>query len=75
MVQATLKGQVGVVTGAGSAYGIGRSMVITAAKSGTKVIYACDINTSYFADLQNTAKATGSDTTVECRIPDVSSED
>ncbi|KAJ5616294.1 levodione reductase [Penicillium hordei] len=58
-VQATLKGQVDIVIGAGSAYGIAHSMVITAAKSGAKAIYACDINTSYFAGLQNTMKATG----------------
>ncbi|OQE46247.1 hypothetical protein PENCOP_c001G07223 [Penicillium coprophilum] len=75
MVEATLKGQVGVVTGAGSAYGIGRSIVLAAAKSGAKVVYACDISSSYFADLQETVKATGCDTIVECHVFDISSEE
>ncbi|KAJ5943991.1 levodione reductase [Penicillium verrucosum] len=50
------------------------AMEIVAAKPSTKAIYACDVNTSYFADLQNTVKPTGSDTIVECRILDVLSE-
>ncbi|KGO70505.1 Glucose/ribitol dehydrogenase [Penicillium italicum] len=70
MVQATLTGQVGVIAGAGSANGIGRSIIIAAAKSDAKAIYACDINSSYFSGLQIAMKATGNDTAVECRIRD-----
>lgn len=75
MLEISLKGQVGIVTGAGSAYGIGRSMVLTAAAAGAAVIYACDLNLGSLDTLKEAAKATGTGCQVEGRLLDVSSEE
>ena len=45
-MELNLEGKVGIVTGSGSPYGIGRSIVLELAKAGAKTIYACDINLS-----------------------------
>lgn len=71
----SLEGQVGLVTGAGTPYGIGRSLVLELAKAGAKVIYACDLNTSYFETLKKEVKAIGSGSVVETELLDVSSEE
>ena len=75
MLGISLQGQVGLVTGAGSAYGIGRSMVITLAQAGAKAVYACDLNLGSLDDLKATVKSLGLDTVVEGRVLDVSSEE
>ncbi|RHZ50530.1 hypothetical protein CDV55_101651 [Aspergillus turcosus] len=68
-------GQVGLVTGAGTPYGIGRSLVIQLAKAGAKAVYACDLNTAHFDALKEDVKSTGSDCVVEGFLLDVSSEE
>lgn len=74
-VEISLTGQVGLVTGAGTPYGIGRSLVIQLAKAGAKAVYACDLNTAHFDALKEDVKATGSDCFVEGCFLDVSSEE
>lgn len=71
----SVKGQVGLVTGAGTPYGIGRSLVIQLAQAGAKAIYACDLNTAHFDGLKQAVKETGSDCIVEGALLDVSSEE
>ncbi|KAJ5641176.1 hypothetical protein N7490_005176 [Penicillium lividum] len=71
----SVTGQVGLVTGAGTPYGIGRSMVIQLAQAGAKAIYACDLNTSHFDALKQAVKETGSDCIIEGALLDVSSEE
>ncbi|KAH8654825.1 hypothetical protein BGZ61DRAFT_486883 [Ilyonectria robusta] len=75
MLEISLKGQVGIVTGAGSAYGIGRSMVLVAASAGAAVVYACDLNLGALDALKEATKATGTCCRVEGRQLDVSSEE
>ncbi|RKL33907.1 hypothetical protein BFJ72_g9689 [Fusarium proliferatum] len=75
MLNISLQGQVGIVTGAGSAYGIGRSMVIAAAQAGAAAVYACDLNLSYMDDLKKEVKDMGHDTIIEGHFLDVSNED
>jgi 3-oxoacyl-[acyl-carrier protein] reductase len=75
MLNISLEGQVGIVTGAGSAYGIGRSMVITAAQAGAAAVYACDLNLSYMDDLKQDVKEMGHGTIVEGHFLDVSNEE
>lgn len=74
-VEISLKDQVGLVTGAGTPYGIGRSLVIQLAKAGAKAVYVCDLNTTHFDNLKQVVKELG----VECMIHgcflDVSSEE
>lgn len=74
MLGISLSGQVGIITGAGSAYGIGRSMVLSAAAAGAKAIYACDLNLSYMEDLKKDAKAAGYDSIIVGYFLDVSDE-
>jgi len=71
----SLAGQVGLVTGAGTPYGIGRSLVIQLAKAGAKAIYACDLNTAHFDGLKQAVVETGSNCVVEGTFLDVSSEE
>ncbi len=71
----SLKGQVGLVTGAGTPHGIGRSLVLALAEAGAKVVYACDLNISAIPSLQEELKSTGSSCIVEGRLLDVSSEE
>ncbi|KAF4336780.1 fungal specific transcription factor factor [Fusarium beomiforme] len=75
MLPISLEGQVGLVTGAGSAYGIGRSMVLAAVSAGAKAVYACDLNLGSLSSLQAAAKALTPDCVVEGRQLDVSSEE
>jgi NAD(P)-dependent dehydrogenase (short-subunit alcohol dehydrogenase family) len=74
-VEISLTGQVGLVTGAGTPYGIGRSLVLQLAKAGAKAIYACDLNTAHFDALKSTVKDTGNDCIVEGCCLDVVSEE
>lgn len=69
-----LEGKVGLVTGAGTPYGIGRECVKKFAAAGAKTIYACDLNTSAIASLQEECKKAGFSTIIEGRLLDVSSE-
>ena len=69
-----LQGKVGLVTGAGSAYGIGRSIVLGAVAAGIQAIYACDLNSGNFASLQEAARKINPSCHVEGRVLDVSSE-
>ncbi len=70
-----MEGKVGIVTGAGTPMGIGRSLVVKLAKAGAKAVYACDLNLSSIASLQQECEQTGSKTIVEGRLLDVSSEE
>ncbi|KAK4053946.1 hypothetical protein OIO90_003783 [Microbotryomycetes sp. JL221] len=47
-----LKGAVGIITGAGTRQGLGRSAVLAMAQSGAKAIYACDRRFFDFDQLQ-----------------------
>lgn len=71
----SLEGQVGLVTGAGTPYGIGRELVLKLAAAGAKAVYACDLNTSHIESLQQAVKASGSSCQVEGRFLDVVSEE
>ena len=71
----SLQGQVGLVTGAGTPHGIGRSMVLALAEAGAKIVYACDLNISAIPCLQEEISATGSTCKVEARLLDVSEEE
>ena len=71
----TLEGRVGIVTGAGSPYGIGRSLVIELAKAGAKAVYACDLNLGNISTLQQKVKETGSKCEVQGKLLDVASEE
>ena len=70
-----MDGKVGLVTGAGSPYGIGRSIVIALAGAGTKVIYVCDLNQSNIESLSGEVKKSASSCMIKGKIMDVSSED
>lgn len=70
-----LKGRVGLVTGAGTPYGIGRECVKKFAAAGAKVVYACDLNTSSIPSLQEECKKAGYATVIEGRLLDVSNEE
>lgn len=69
-----LAGQVGIVTGAGSPLGIGRSMVIALAAAGVKAVYACDLNLANIPSLQESVKAAGYATHVEGKLLDVADD-
>jgi NAD(P)-dependent dehydrogenase (short-subunit alcohol dehydrogenase family) len=71
----TLEGRVGLVTGAGSPYGIGRSLVIELAKAGAKAVYACDLNLSNFPSLIKQVDDLGLKCQVYGKFLDVSSEE
>lgn len=71
----SLEGQVGIVTGAGTPFGIGRSLVLSLAAAGAKAVFACDLNISAVPSLQQAVKETGSSCVVEGRLLDVSSEE
>jgi NAD(P)-dependent dehydrogenase (short-subunit alcohol dehydrogenase family) len=75
MLGISLEGQVGLVTGAGSAYGIGRSMVIALAQAGAAAIYACDLNLGSIESLKEEVKSLGLPTLVQGRVLDVASEE
>ena len=75
MAALSLKGQVGIVTGAGSPSGIGRSLVVALAKAGAKAVYACDLNMGNIPSLQKKIADMGLSCQVEGRLLDVSSEE
>ncbi|VUC26555.1 unnamed protein product [Clonostachys rosea] len=75
MLRISLSDQVGIVTGAGSAYGIGRSMVLAAASAGAAVVYACDLNLAAFESLKEAVKALDTGCEVVGHRLDVSSEE
>lgn len=75
MATISLKGQVGMVTGAGTPYGIGRELVLALAAAGAKAIYACDLNMGNIPSLQKAVKDSGSSCQVEGRLLNVVSEE
>lgn len=70
-----LDGQVGIVTGAGSPCGIGRSLVISLAITGAKAVYATDLNLDNIATLRKEVEQSGSRCQVHGDILDVTSEE
>ena len=74
MLGISLENQIGIVTGAGSPYGIGRSMVLALVKAGAKCIYACDLNLGNMESLEAEAKSINSASQIRGTLLDVSSE-
>ncbi|GJC80610.1 3-oxoacyl-[acyl-carrier-protein] reductase FabG [Colletotrichum liriopes] len=70
-----LSGEVGIVTGAGSPYGIGRSLVLSLALAGAKAVYATDLTLANIPSLQQEVKDAGSLCHVHGAVLDVASED
>ncbi|KAF5004105.1 hypothetical protein FDECE_9378 [Fusarium decemcellulare] len=70
-----LTGKVGLVTGAGSPYGIGRSLVLSLAQAGAKAVYATDLTLANIPSLQKEVKESGSSCQVHGRVLDVTSEE
>lgn len=70
-----LEGKVGLITGAGTPYGIGRECVKVFAEAGAKAIYICDLNMSSIPSLQEECKKKGYSTLIEGRLLDVSNEE
>jgi 3-oxoacyl-[acyl-carrier protein] reductase len=75
MISTDIQGQVGIVTGAGSPVGIGRSIVLRLAEAEAAVIYACDISVDRIDDLKADAKALGSKSMIVGQFLEVSSEE
>lgn len=69
------KGRVAIVTGAGSPYGIGRSIVLLLAQAGVDVVYATDLNLGNISSLQEAVKKINPACVVEGRKHDVASEE
>ena len=70
-----LKGKVGLVTGAGSPYGIGRSLVIGLAAAGARAVFATDLTLAHMESLQQQVKSTGSTCEIHPAMLDVTSEE
>lgn len=70
-----LDGQVGIVTGAGSPCGIGRSLVISLAIAGAKAVYATDLNLDNIASLRKEVEQSGSKCQIHGDVLDVTSEE
>jgi NAD(P)-dependent dehydrogenase (short-subunit alcohol dehydrogenase family) len=70
-----LSGQVALVTGAGSQYGIGRSIVLALAGAGAAVIYASDLNDGNFESLKKAVASINPKTVFEGRSLNVASEE
>lgn len=70
-----LANQIGIVTGAGSPYGIGRSLVLALANAGAKAVYATDLTLANVPSLQQEVKEAGSSCKVHGAILDVTSEE
>lgn len=70
-----LAGKVGIVTGAGSPHGIGRSLVLSLAAAGARAVYATDLTLANIPSLQEEVRAAGSACKVHGQILDVSSEE
>jgi NAD(P)-dependent dehydrogenase (short-subunit alcohol dehydrogenase family) len=69
-----LAGKVGLVTGAGTPYGIGRECIKKFAEAGAKAVYACDLNMSSIPSLQEECRNAGYSTIIEGCLLDVSDE-
>ncbi|KAJ4144265.1 hypothetical protein LMH87_003155 [Akanthomyces muscarius] len=69
-----LQGKVGIVTGAGSPYGIGRSLVLGLAAAGARAVYATDLMTKHIASLRDEVKKSGSSCEVREHVLDVTDE-
>lgn len=74
MLGISLQYQVGIVTGAGSPVGIGRSMVVALAQAGAKCVYACDLNLSNMISLKESVEKINPDCEIRPQLLDVSSE-
>jgi NAD(P)-dependent dehydrogenase (short-subunit alcohol dehydrogenase family) len=70
-----LAGKVGIVTGAGSPHGIGRSLVLSLALAGAAAVYATDLTVANIPSLQEEAKNAGSTCRIHGAILDVTSEE
>lgn len=70
-----LNGKVGIVTGAGSPHGIGRSLVIALAMAGAKAVYATDLNLNNITTLIKEIEHSGSKCQIHGGILDVTSEE
>ncbi|KAM5354642.1 hypothetical protein ACJ41O_001289 [Fusarium nematophilum] len=70
-----LAGKVGIVTGAGSPYGIGRSLVLSLAVAGARAVYATDLSLSNIPSLQQEVKETTPACQVHGVVLDVTSEE
>lgn len=70
-----LDGKVGIVTGAGSPCGIGRSLVISLAIAGAKAVYATDLNLNNITTLRKEVEHSGSKCQIHGEILDVTSEE
>ena len=70
-----LSGKVALVTGAGSQYGIGKSIVLALAAAGTAVVYASDLNDGNFESLKKAAAEINPKTVIEGRSLNVASEE
>ena len=69
-----LDGKVGLVTGAGSPYGIGRSIVLGLAAAGARAVYATDLNLANIPSLQEEVKKSGSKCEIHGVVLDVTDE-
>lgn len=69
-----LQNKVGLVTGAGSPYGIGRSLVLGLAAAGARAVYATDLSLGNIASLQEEVRAMKSDCEVHGALLDVTDE-
>jgi shikimate 5-dehydrogenase len=69
-----LDGKVGLVTGAGSPYGIGRSIVLGLAAAGARAVYATDLNLTNIPSLQEEVKKSGSTCEIHGVVLDVTDE-
>lgn len=70
-----LKGKVGLVTGAGSPYGIGRSLVLALAAAGARAVYATDLTLANIPSLKKEAENMGATCTIHGSILDVTKEE
>ncbi|KAG7562835.1 hypothetical protein FFLO_01664 [Filobasidium floriforme] len=64
MTTVPLNGTVGIITGAGTPSGIGRTAVLQYAAAGAKTIYACDLLEEHFPSLVDLVKQAGHETAV-----------
>ncbi len=69
-----LDGKVGLVTGAGSPYGIGRSIVLGLAAAGARAVYATDLTLAHIPSLQHEVEKSGSACRVHGVVLDVRDE-
>ncbi|KAJ9149087.1 3-oxoacyl-(Acyl-carrier-protein) reductase [Pleurostoma richardsiae] len=70
-----LAGKVGLVTGAGSPHGIGRSLVLSIATAGARAVYATDLTLANIPSLEQAVKESGSACKIHGAVLDVTSEE